>query len=134
MRSHLAILKGKYLDLIISGKKTLECRLSRIACPPFGQAAVGEKVLLKQSAGPIKARALIKKVLFFEDLTPDGIRGICRLYNDKICAEADFWRSRLDCRYGSLIWLTELKVIAPYRIERKGMQGWIICENNEFDY
>jgi ASC-1-like (ASCH) protein len=133
MRSHLAILKSKYLDLIISGEKTLECRLSRIACAPYRQAAKGEKVFLKQSAGPIKAQALIKKAVFFKDLTPEDIKEFSRLYNDEVRAEADFWKSRRHCRYASLIWLTKIEVIAPYCIKRKGLQGWVVSKNNAFD-
>jgi len=130
---HLAILKRKYLDLIISGRKSMECRLTRIPCAPFRQAAAGEKVLFKQSAGPIRAQAYIEKALFFGRLTPDSIRGLRRRYNDKVCADADFWLSRLDCRYGSLIWLTDVTEIPPYRIRRKGLRAWIISEDDQFD-
>ena len=48
MRIHIAILKRSYLSLILTGQKRLECRLTKISCPPFGQIAGGEKVLLKE--------------------------------------------------------------------------------------
>ncbi len=78
MRIHIAILKRPYLSLILTGQKRLECRLTKISCPPFGQIVGGERVLLKESGGPVRGQAEVKKVLFFEGLTPDKIDSIYR--------------------------------------------------------
>ena len=126
MRSHIAILKKPYLDLILTGRKCLECRLTKTACPPFDRIAPGENILLKQSSGPVRGRAVVEQVCFYADLTPVGIEAICRDYNDQIIATADFWRSRRDARYCSLIWLKEVTPLTPYRIKTRGLRAWII--------
>ena len=131
LRSHIAILNPKYLDLIISGKKSIECRLTRIPCPPFGLIDPGEKILLKQSAGPLKASARAQKIISFNDLTPKDIVDISRRYNKYIQADPQFYQDRLDCKYCTLVWLENVKPIAPFRIFRKGMQAWIVCKSPE---
>lgn len=128
MRSHIAILKRSYLNLILDGRKTLECRLTRIACSPFRRIEPGEIIRLKESSGPIRAQAVAKRVLFFDDLTPGRIQQIRVDYNGEILAPEEFWQDRLDCRYGSLIWLDKMQKITPYRIRRTGLKAWIICE------
>ncbi len=128
LRSHIAILKRRYLNLILDGRKTLECRLTRIACPPFRGIEPGEIIRLKESSGPVRAQALVEKVLFFQKLTPRQIEQIRNNYNGEILAPEEFWQDRLDCRYGSLIWLDKVQKITPYHIQRKGLKAWIICE------
>jgi len=130
MRVHIAILKRYYLDLILAGRKRLECRLTRQARPPFQQIAPGEKVLLKQSAGPIRGQAVVEDILFLENLTPAGVQSICRDYNDRILAAPDFWQSRQNCRYCSLIWLKDVTPLEPYRIKTPGMRAWILCQDD----
>lgn len=127
----MAILKRRYLKLILSGEKRIECRLTRIPCAPFGRIAAGERILLKESSGPVCGEAVAGKVRFRQDLSGEEIDGIEGKYNRLIKAEADFWRSRRDCRYCSLIWLKDVRWIEPYRIERKGRQAWIVHEAND---
>jgi ASC-1-like (ASCH) protein len=128
LRSHIAILRRRYLNLILDGRKTIECRLTRIACAPYRRIQAGETIRLKESGGPIRAQAVAKKVRFYEALTPSRIRQIRDAYNGEILAPDEFWQDRLDCRYASLIWLDKIQKIAPYRLSRKGLKAWIICE------
>jgi len=131
MRIHIAILKRSYLSLILEGQKRLECRLTKISCPPFGQIAAGEKVLLKESGGPVRGQAEVKKVLFFKNLTPDRIDSIYRDYNDQIYGADEYWQSRRNCRYCTLIRLKNIKSCGPYRLRTRGMRAWLICNEQE---
>ena len=128
MRSHTAILKRHYLNLILSGEKQIECRLTRIPCPPFRRIEAGETVLLKESSGPMRGEAVVEKVEFFENLTSEEIGEIQGKYNEQIMGAPDYWTSRGDCRYCSLIWLRDVRAIEPYRIKHKGMQAWLVHE------
>jgi ASC-1-like (ASCH) protein len=128
LRSHIAILKRRYLNLILDGRKTLEFRLTRTACSPFRRIEPGEIIRLKESSGPIRAQVVAKKVLFFDKLTPRRIQQIRNDYNGEILAPEEFWQERQDCLYGSLIWLDKVQEITPYRIHRKGLKAWIVCE------
>ena len=126
MPCHTAILKRHYLNLILSGQKRIECRLTRILCPPYRQIATNETVFLKESSGPVRSEAIVKKVEFFENLSPEKINRIMSKYNDQIMAASDFWESRRHCRYCTLIWLRNIRAIEPYRIKRRGMQAWLV--------
>ena len=130
-RRHLAILKRHYLDLILSGQKSVECRLTRVACAPFGRIAPGERVLLKQSSGPVRGQAVVEKILFFDDLTPRAVQKIRRGYNNLIQALPEYWESRQDCQYCTLVWLSEVRRVEPYRFPKKGMQAWVILEDQD---
>jgi len=128
MRSHLAILKQPYLGLILSNRKRIECRLTRIPCPPFKQIAAGEKVLLKESCGPVRGEAVVEDVLFFENLTSAEVWRIRQEYDADILGRDEYWHSRQDCRYCTLVWLKDVRPIEPYRIKRKGLRAWVVFE------
>ena len=128
MRSHIAILKKPYLELILAGKKRLECRLTKTRRVPFGKIAAGDKVLLKESGGPVRGKAMVEKVRFFEGLDEKSIREIQKEYGEQIMADDDFWGARSGARYCSLIWLKAIENIKPYIIKTKGMRAWIIKE------
>ena len=126
MTEHLAILKKKYLDLILTGQKKIECRLTKIACPPFEQVAPNDHIQLKQSSGPIRAQATVKKVHYFRNLIPAAVDQLRRNYNNLILGDDQFWTAKKNSRYCSLIWLKNVKIITPARIKRKGLQAWIV--------
>jgi len=131
MKTHIAILKQQYLNYILQGQKQLECRLTKVQCLPFNQIAPGEKVLLKQSAGPVKGRATVQAVRFFDNLTPSKIKKIHQDYNEQIMGADDFWQSRRNCRYCTLIWLKNIEIITPYSIKTNGMRAWLISKTTE---
>jgi len=126
MRSHIAILKKPYLDLILNGSKRIECRLTKIPCPPFGCIGPDEAILLKQSGGPVRGRCRVDRVLFFENLTPETLQEkVIQQYNHQIIAADDFWLTRRHSRFCTLVWLKEIETIAPYRIKGRGLRAWI---------
>ena len=126
MTEHLAILKKKYLDLILSGQKKIECRLTKIACPPFEQVAPNDQIQLKESSGPLRAQAVVKKVRYLRNLTPADLDQLRRDYNDLILGNDQFWTTKKNSRYCSLIWLKNVQAIPPTRIKRTGLQAWIV--------
>jgi ASC-1-like (ASCH) protein len=106
---HVAVLLKPYLDLVLSGQKTVECRLTRQAREPFDAIEPGERIHFKQSAGPYRAVAVAGHVLFERDLTPRRVRQLRRDYNDQILGEADFWNRKLTSRFATLIWLRDVQ-------------------------
>lgn len=128
MRIHIAILKRPYLNMILDGRKQLECRLTRTKCQPYKQIAAGEKVLLKESGGPIRGEAIVKSVKFFDNLSPSDVEKLYRQYNDQILGAKEYWQSRNNCRCCSLIWLKKVKKITPYHVKTKGMRAWLTYE------
>ena len=96
---------------------------TRFCVHPFGCARLGDALLL------IRGRALAADVAFFEKLTTDAIRKIREDYNARIMGKADYWQSRHDCRYCTLIGLKDIRKVPPYRIQTSGMQGWIVLDD-----
>lgn len=111
---HLAVLKENYLKAVITGAKTVECRLSRTRMIPFQAVGEGDVIWFKMARGPVMARAIADKVEYFDDLSPAKIKMIRSLHQQEILGTNEFWECRMDCRYGSLIWLKEVKSIQPF--------------------
>jgi len=111
--AHLAVLKRPYLDAVIEGRKTIELRLSRTRAAPFGKVAPRDTIYLKQSAGPVRARATAERVLSLEDLTPAEIRALKRAHNHLVLGAPDYWRARSSARYATLIWLADVRELTP---------------------
>ncbi len=128
MSYHLVILKKPYLELILSGRKTVELRLSRGRSPLFGRVQPGDGLFLKVSAGPVCARAAVADVKCYETLTPPQIAQIKRQYNGQILGGDAVWESLMDRKSGLLIWLRDVRRIEPVRIEKKDWRAWVVLK------
>ncbi len=106
---HIAVLLRPYLDLILRGEKTVECRLTMQARDPYERIEGGERIYFKQSAGPYAATAIVEHALFEASLTPRRISQIKRDYNHLIKGEDAFWRGKRDARFATLIWLKDVQ-------------------------
>ena len=131
MAGHVAILQREYLDLLLSGEKKVECRLSRIKCAPYGRIAVGEHVWLKESSGPIRGRGVVTQVQYFEGLTPAKVRELHQEYNEHILGSDGFWSERRSSRYATLIWLGGVRRVRPWRLARRGLSAWVVYEDGQ---
>ena len=108
---HVAILLKPYLELILDGRKTVELRLTRTRRVPFRAIEPGDRIYLKQSGGPFRATAIVRRVDFHDDLTPRRIQALQREFNHAIRGGADYWRSKRDARYATLVWLADVESI-----------------------
>lgn len=108
MSIHVAILRQPYLRAILDGRKTIESRLSRIACEPHGMVRPGERLYLKQSGGPFMATAVAREVMDFADLTAADVARIEQRYRPAIGGDDEYWRVKRDATYATLIRLAEV--------------------------
>jgi ASC-1-like (ASCH) protein len=108
---HVAVLMRPYVELILSGEKTVECRLTKHARPPFNGVEPGDRIYFKESAGPWRLTAIVEQALFEQDLTPKRIREIRRDYNDVIHGDPQYWSWKKDARFLTLIWLRDVEPI-----------------------
>jgi ASC-1-like (ASCH) protein len=108
---HVAVLLKPYLDLLLSGKKTIECRLTIQARDPYERIEAGERIYFKQSAGPYGATAVAEHVIFEDALTPRRIGELRRDYNDRICGDDSFWELKRNSNFCTLIWLKEVEAV-----------------------
>ncbi|MBC7772220.1 MAG: ASCH domain-containing protein [Pyrinomonadaceae bacterium] len=109
---HVAVIHGVYLDLILSGRKTIETRLSLTRRTPYGKATTGERIYFKERSGPIRGTALIGRVDSHENLTPELVRKIGTQHNRHILGPDEFWTDKSSAKYATLLWLTN-----PQRVE-----------------
>jgi len=128
---HLAILKKPYLNAIVSGQKRIESRFTKTKCPPFGRVWPGDKIFLKESSGSVSAIATVTAVKSFKDLTPDRIIQLKAQYNHDINGTDDIWRTKMDCRFGVLIWLKDVEPIEPVWINKKDWRAWVVLTEKE---
>ena len=128
---HLVILKKPYLDAILDGHKQIESRFTKTRRPAFGRVLAGDKLFLKVSSGPVCATATVTAVKNFENLTPGQIIEIKQRYNHYIKGSDEYWDSKMNCRFGFLAWLTDVKPIEPVRIHKKDWRAWVVLTEKE---
>ena len=132
MADHLAVLKPAYLRLIVEGVKTIECRLTRTAKPPFKSIAKGERIYLKESSGPVLAVGQAAKVVYRRINGPKDLARIRREYGQEIMAQEEFWKARQECCYCTLVFLEKVQTLAePFRIDKRDMRGWVVLYGKE---
>lgn len=125
MRHHLAILQEAYLDAILAGRKTIECRLTRSGAEPFRVLQRGDLLWLKQSCGPIRAVASVVWAEHLANLTPTHVDWICEHLNYWIAAPKGFFVERRGARFGTLAWLGRVCALQPFSIRKSDRLPWV---------
>ena len=128
---HLVILKKPYLDAILAGRKRIESRFTMTKRHGFGQVLPGDRLFLKLSSGPVCATATVAAVKNFQNLTPEQILELKQLYNQHIGGDEQYWRSKMNCRFGFLVWLKDVEPIEPVRINKKDWRAWVVLSEKE---
>ncbi len=129
--AHLVILRKEYLEAILEGRKTIESRFTAKRRAYWNKILYGDRLFIKQSSGPVCATAEVSKVRYYEELTADKIERLKDQYNQQILGADDYWQSKKDCRYGVLVWLSEVKTIRPVLINKRDWRAWVILSKKE---
>ncbi len=129
--SHLVILKKPYLDAILEGHKAIESRFTKTKRHAFGRVFQGDTLFLKISSGPVCGRATVAKVKNFENLSPAKILEIKERYNHQIGGDDEIWNSKMDSRFGFLVWLKDIKPIEPVKIDKKDWRAWVVLTDKK---
>lgn len=130
MKKHLAIFKGRAGELILSGKKTVESRFSRIKNPPFGVISSGDLVYIKPSGKDIIGQFRVKKVFFYSGLEKEDLREIKKRYGRQSAVDKTYWTNKSDCNYGTLIFIGDSSrfITSPIKFPKKDLRGWVVLE------
>jgi hypothetical protein len=126
MNGHLVILKQPYLELILTGQKTIELRLAKTRPAMFGRVLPGDRLFLKASGGPVSGVAEASGVEYHANLTPRRIRHLKSQHGHAIGGSDAVWESFMDRKYGFLVWLANVRRIEPIYIEKKDMRAWVM--------
>lgn len=119
------------MHAILDGRKQIESRFARTKRYAFGRVLPDDKLFLKVSSGPVCATATVASVKNFENLTPRQITEIKQRYNRYIIGCEEYWRSKMDCKFGFLVWLKDAQPIEPVRIHKKDWRAWVVLTEKE---
>ncbi len=124
------------LEKILNGRKRIESRWYKNKYRPWGRIRAGETIYFKNSSEPVTARAEVKKVLQFEDLTPGRVWTILLKYGkaDGLAEKQipEFYQKFKDKRFCLLIFLKNPQKIKPFEINKAGfgaMSSWITIDS-----
>jgi ASC-1-like (ASCH) protein len=127
---HLVIMSQPYLDLILSGRKVIESRFTKVQKVPYRCVNQGDTLFFKVSSGPVIAKARAAAVKNLSDLTPEKMETIKNRYNQQICGPEEYWLMKSHCRYGVLVWLEHVERIEPVTIQKKDQRAWVILSKH----
>lgn len=127
---HLAIFTKGVGELILSGKKILEIRLSLAKIAPFGVISSQDLVYIKPSGKDPIGQFRVKKVIFFDGLTEEDIKEIKWKYGRNITADNEYWERKKDSKYGTLIFIGECDpfITTPIKLNKKDLRGWVVIK------
>lgn len=127
---HLAIFAEPFLSMVLSGEKTIESRFSRNRCAPYGEIGDGDIILLKAVSGPIRGLALARRIWCY-DLGIEPIDRIRHRFGVGIRGDDEFWVSRADALYATLIELDAPASIAPVSCNKRDRRGWVSLRSRQ---
>jgi ASC-1-like (ASCH) protein len=131
MSYHLVILKKPYLDAILQGRKTVESRFYLTKQKWLSLIAPGDKLFLKASSGPVMATALVASMKIFDNLTAPQIKQLHSQYNQQILGDEQYWQDKMNSRFGILVWLKDVRPIAPRFIKKADWRAWVVLTKDE---
>ncbi len=128
MSKHLAIFTGNSAEDILQGKKTIEIRFSKAKIAPYGMVSVGDLVYIKPSGNEIIGQFRVKKVIFYDGLTPADILDIEIRFGQDIMADQTYWSDRSNSTYATIIFIGECNrfLTSPIKIPKKDLRGWVV--------
>ena len=129
---HVAIFSEPFLGYVLAGTKTVDSRFSKNRVAPYDHVASGDIILIKQAGGPVTAVCSAERVWFYE-IDKDIFKEIRDQFGKLICASEEFWRSRRERSYGTLILLKDVRPVEPFLIEKKDRRGWVTLKRNKID-
>ncbi len=127
---HLAIFKGKGGEDILTGKKTVESRFSKSKIAPFGVINRGDLVYIKPSGGDIIGQFRVKKVIFFDGVTPEDLLDIKKRYGSDLAIDERSWSDKTKALYLTLIFIGQSArfITYPIKIPKKDLRGWVVLD------
>ena len=130
---HLAIMKNNgLLEKIQSREKTIESRWYKFKKAPYGIVKPNDQIYFKKSGKDVTLTSKVLKVIQFDELNKKKIKEILSTYGKDIGIEKEninkFYQSVKDKKYCVLMFLTSVKHITLFKINKKGygnMSAWI---------
>jgi adenylate kinase family enzyme len=129
---HVAIFSQPFLEYVLTGTKTVDSRFSKNRIAPYDHVASGDMILIKQTGGPVIGVCSAERVWCYE-LDKAILKDIRNQFGRLICASEEFWRSRRERSYGTLILLKDVRPVTPFLIDKKDRRGWVTVKKSQVD-
>lgn len=114
-----------FLGAILDGRKTIESRFALHRCAPYQQVEPGDIILLKRSGGPVVGVARAGRRDYYQ-LGPGDLEQIRTEHAAELFAlDDEFWESRVEKRYATLIGLKDTARIDDMSVEKRDRRGWV---------
>jgi ASC-1-like (ASCH) protein len=115
---HVAELNREPLEKIIKGERTLEPVFNREQKAPYKSISIDDTVYFKIKDGFAIAKAKVKKVEHFNNLTPKKATEILEEHKEEIKPTNIMLERDIYYKYATLIWFDKLYEIKPFRVKR----------------
>jgi ASC-1-like (ASCH) protein len=131
---HVAIMKKswRFVEMILSGDKTIESRWYMTRRAPWGMIKKGETIYFRNSGEPVIVKAIVKDIVSFSDLTPLKVKSILEKYGTLIGIDDDqlpsYFKLFRNKKYCILLFLEKVEKTKPFAVDKKGfgnMAAWI---------
>jgi len=134
--THLMIVHPRYIAPLLSGTKSLESRLGQDRRAPFGKVSPGDIVYIKPTGKRVIAKAIVRCVEEYEDLTPDDIINLRESYDDRIMGGDHYWQSKANAKYATLIGFAKVTMLnddstVPSELLVADRNAWRIVKPDE---
>jgi len=136
--NHLVILRPPYIDMIMTGEKTVESRLSQRRHPAATRCRPGDLLYFKRTGGDIEGRARVVAVDEYRGLDADSLRAVAALWAGRVAAgKPEDWYQDLkrDARHALFFTLAGVETI---HIPRSALprtlpwaSAWIVGQPSE---
>ncbi len=126
MREHLVVIMPHYLDMIIAGIKTVECRASRFRRVPYLRVRSGDRLWFKQSCGMVLGSSKALWTNSFSILQPGKIESVRSRWQRHIRADRSFWRAASEKPYWTLIGLSRFRACQPFSVKKRDRRAWVV--------
>ena len=138
-KTHLMIVHPRYIAPLLSGAKTLESRLGHDRRAPFGKVSPGDIVYIKPTGKRVVAKAVVRRVDEFEDLTPEDVKNLRETYDDRIMGGDQYWQSKADSKYATLIGFKSITLLrdeatVPAELLVANRNAWRIADESSSDH
>lgn len=124
--NHLVIMKNPWFGKIITGKKTIESRVSKRKIIPFEKVNRGDILYFKESGQKyVSFCAEVQHVEYYQK--PIHIYDRLRHHAKEICIDDKYIESKKYHNYLSLFWLGEIQKLGAnsFYFKKKDQRAWI---------
>ncbi len=131
MNEHLVILRPRYLNLIITGKKDVECRASRFKRVPYLRVRRGDRLWFKKTSGCVTCTSRVVWVKELHITRRQQLEELRTLWQDRIQADDSFWRTASTKHYWTLLGLGRIRRCKPFSVQKRDRRGWVVLNSSE---